>query len=336
MPFLNLLSGGLLQARVQQAHASRDAALLGRVNHRPTGNGVRWNVDSHSAPAAAATLCGATDCASGWIRSRRPRTRPYFEGAWACSGNCLRSLVRTAVRRETGGSMLDEEYAPHRHRVPLGLVLLAQGWITHAQLQTALQAQRSTGRGRIGDWLMEGCGLSAERVTRGVSLQWNCPVLTLEGFSPSAMALVLPPSLADEVGLVPVRTAGRAVIYVAFRSEMNAAAALALEQMAGLRVECGLLTEKDAACAAAALRDATAIPTHRFVLPHMDALGDGVVSTLESRQPVASKLVRIHQTYWLRLWLESGARCGVGDLPAAPQDVEDHLFSLKLSGKQID
>ncbi len=32
--------------------------------------------------------------------------------------------------------------AAHRHRVPIGLVLLAQGWITHDQLKHALEAQR--------------------------------------------------------------------------------------------------------------------------------------------------------------------------------------------------
>ena len=70
---------------------------------------------------------------------------------------------------------------PHRHRVPLGLVLLAQGWITHPQLQTALEAQRASGQGRIGDWLTQSCGLPEERITRGLGVQWSCPVLGTDG-----------------------------------------------------------------------------------------------------------------------------------------------------------
>ena len=55
--------------------------------------------------------------------------------------------------------------SPHRHRVPLGLLMLAQGWITHPQLQKALAAQRESGTGRIGEWLMSECGVEAEQIT---------------------------------------------------------------------------------------------------------------------------------------------------------------------------
>ena len=65
--------------------------------------------------------------------------------------------------------------------MPLGLVLLAQGWITHPQLQAALEAQKASGQGRIGDWLQQSCGLPEERVTRGLGVQWSCPVLALDG-----------------------------------------------------------------------------------------------------------------------------------------------------------
>lgn len=332
MPFLSLLSGGLLQARVQQAYGARNAAIAGRARNENFSGAQVATPELYAASTSPMPTCAAPGCTSGWLKSRKGRGRPYFDGNWACSERCLQHLVRSALRRETGETPVDEAYRPHRHRIPLGLVLLAQGWITHQQLQTALHAQRSSGRGRIGDWLMEGCGLSAERVTRGVSLQWNCPVLTLEGFSPAAMALVMPPMLAQHANLVPVRAAGKSVLYVAFRNRMNAAAALALETMSGLRVECGVLTEKDAAAASIAIQQADPVPSHAIVVPHMDALVDRIANTIASRKPIASKLVRIQQTYWLRLWLESGARSGIGDLRAAPQDLEDYLYSVNLPG----
>jgi hypothetical protein len=331
MPFLSFISGGLLQARVQQAYGTRNAAIAGRSKNEDWSGAAIASPDLPAPSRSAMPACAAPGCSSGWLKSRKGRGRPCFDGDWACSERCLQHLVRSALRRETGEASVDEAYQPHRHRIPLGLVLLAQGWITHRQLQTALHAQRSTGRGRIGDWLMEGCGLSAEQVTRGVSLQWNCPVLTLEGFSPSAMALVIPPALAQQANLVPVRAAGKSVLYVAFNNRMNAAAALALETMSGLRVECGLLTEKDSAAASAAIRQADPVPSQTLVVPHVDALVDRIARTIAARKPIASRLVRIQDTYWLRLWLESGSRSGIGDLPATPHDLEDHLYTVDLS-----
>jgi hypothetical protein len=52
----------------------------------------------------------------------------------------------------------------HRHRIPLGLVMLEQGWITSGQLRQALDAQRGAGAGRLGQWLAH---------QQGVSERWN-------------------------------------------------------------------------------------------------------------------------------------------------------------------
>ena len=87
----------------------------------------------------------------------------------------------------------------------MGLVLLAQGWITHPQLQMALDGQRKTGQGRIGDWLAQTCALDHLRVTRALGMQWNCPVFTTDGFAPSTMALVMPKRFITEFGVVPLR-----------------------------------------------------------------------------------------------------------------------------------
>lgn len=332
MPFLDRVSGGLSQARAQQAFAARNAApnatLQGRNADSTIGRDFYQPVAAPLPPVQTGVICGAPGCSSGWLNAWKKRRRPYFEEEWACSGRCLQALVRAAVRREVGDNDVDRSLAPHRHRVPLGLVLLAQGWITHAQLQTALEAQRAGGQRRIGDWLVERCGIPAERVTRGLGVQWNCPVLSLEGFSPAAMALVMPPPLAVELDVVPVRTAGKRLLYLAFEGSMNAAGALAVERMSGLPVESGLLGERDFAQARAAIQQVDAVPLERSTVPHQDALCEAIARAIEQRQPVASRMVRIKNFYWLRLWLESGARMGIGDLPPDSQDVEDHLFSI--------
>ncbi len=237
-------------------------------------------------------------------------------------------MVRAAVRRETGdvsGAGWDE---PHRHRVPLGLVLLAQGWITHPQLQAALASQRVSGRGRIGDWLAEGCGLEEERITRGLGVQWSCPLLAMDGFSAAAMGLVMPKRFVAEFGMVPLRVAGSKLLYMAFADRLDAATALGVEQMSGLKVESGLLTGSQFEAARAGVMAADAVPLRMSAMADADQLTAGIVKVLEQRQPVAARLVRVHQYYWLRVWLESGATAGLGGLPPGTEDVEDCVFTL--------
>ena len=38
-----------------------------------------------------------------------------------------------------------------------------------------------------------------------------------------------------------------------------------------------------------------------------DAMAARITAVLEQKRPMASRLVRVHQYYWLRMWLESAA-----------------------------
>ncbi len=82
------------------------------------------------------------------------------------------------MRREMEARGNAEE--SHRHRIPLGLAMLEQGWITRAQLRGALEAQKAAGGGRLGQWLVRQQGVSEQLVTRALGLQWSCPVLGME------------------------------------------------------------------------------------------------------------------------------------------------------------
>lgn len=293
-----------------------------------------WGVDSYRSSgvvaelevAASRRVCGSPECEGGWIAPWRSRRRPVFEEQWGCSGRCVLSMVRAAVRREAGdgGAIVT---AQHRHRVPLGLVLLAQGWITHPQLQAALEAQRSRG-GRIGERLVEDCGLESEQITRGLSLQWSCPVLSTSGFSPRAMSLVAPRVFVEEFGLLPLRVAGGRILYIGFEDRLDAAAALALEQMTELKVESGLVSTEEHRAARRNLLECEGVPVKVDTVDEADALAGRVTAILEQKQPLASRLVRVHQYYWLRLWLEAGAKAGPGTLPRYGEDVLDYVFSL--------
>lgn len=277
--------------------------------------------------------CGNPRCSRAWLTFLKDRRRPVFEGRWGCCIKCVGALVNTAIRRESaeGGAIEDE--SRHRHRIPLGLILLAQGRITHPQLRHALDLQRQAGCDRIGQWLMRECGLSQDHITRALSVQWGCPVLPMEGFDPPAMALVMPRLLLDTLGIVPLRIAGRRVLYLAFTDELDASAAFAIERMSGLKVESGLLDPAQWTQARQRLSACSVVDATFKQVADTASLSSRIASDLTGMQPRASRLVRLHQFYWLRMWLETGAMSTRdGGVPAAMEDVADRIYSV--SAKQ--
>jgi hypothetical protein len=320
MPFLGKFASSLLSARTAQAKSLRQAAQgLGRIRFSE-GSLATLPV------AVQGTVCGAPGCTNGWMKPWKSRQRPVFEDDWGCSARCLHTMVYAAVRREMGDATSDAAEVPHRHRVPLGLVLLAQGWITHPQLQAALAAQRESGEGKIGEWLTRHCGLPEERIARGLGVQWNCPVLSLQGFSPRTMAMVMPKRFVAEFGLIPVRAAGSTILYVAFQEKLKAAAALGLEQMCGLKVESGLLTTTQMESARTRVLAAESVPVRIRQVNDADGLTIAIVKLLEQKQPVGARLVRIHQYYWMRVWTEEASMPSRGGTQTTIEDTEDHIF----------
>lgn len=312
-----------------------DESLLERDQY----NGVPWlgpQTDDVGLPTtlteAQRRLCGSADCSGGWTMPWRSRRRPIFENQWGCSGRCVLTMVRTALRREAAHGAMAETSAPHYHRVPLGLLMLSQGWITAPQLRRALEAQRQNGTGRIGEWLIAECGLEAEQITRGLSMQWNCPVLSVEGFSPEAMALVMPEVFVERFGLMPVRIAGSRILYLAFEDHLDASASLAIERMTGLTVASGILNEVQFRAARSRLLECGHVETKLEGVSDADTLAGRITAILEQKQPVASRLIRLHHFYWLRLWLESGAVGKLGRFPVNGEDMLDYVFTVGPQG----
>jgi hypothetical protein len=331
-------------------------SFLGRKNESPesgitmrgvfgAGSETMWGSDEYRPSARITDLdgtglpaslsktqqrrqCGNEECAGGWTMPWRNRRRPIFEGQWGCSGRCVLAITRAAVQRELGDGTESAGVMPHRHRVPLGLLMLAQGWITHPELRKALEAQRENGTGRIGDWLQSECGLAPEQVMRGLSMQWGCPVLTTEGFSPEAMALVAPKLFIEKFGLIPLRVAGSRILYFGFEERLDASAAFAMEKMTDLKVVNGLVEGTQFHAARSRLLEYDGVEMKLETVTDKDALAARMTAILEQMQPVASRFVRLHQYYWMRIWLEKGATNKTGTLPETREDVCDHIFLI--------
>jgi len=248
------------------------------------------------------STCANPRCGSGWLRLWRRSGTPVFEGGWCCSEVCMAARVIAALGREMDGRGQPGE--SHRHRIPLGLVLLEQGWITNESLRMALQSQKAAGTGRLGRWLVESRSASEENVTRALGLQWGCPVLGMEFHHPEGLTALVPRLFVDAFGALPLRVAAGKILYLGFEDHLDAALALALERMTGLEVVGGLVQESEFHPAHSRLLEARFPATELIEAATEPALAAAFAKAVERTQPVESRLVRVHDCFWLRMWLK--------------------------------
>jgi hypothetical protein len=273
--------------------AYRDSGLSAKLTNR----GAEGNAEQRS---ALFQTCANPGCGSGWLHLWRSRQAPVFEEGWSCSSACTEAQVVSAVRREMDGRAVAEEL--HRHRIPLGLVMLEQGWITSGQLRQALDAQRVAGARLLGQWLVRQQGVSEKLVTRALGLQWSCPVIPLEFHSAEALAVLVPRLFVDAFGVLPLRMAAGKLLYLGFEDRLDKTLALAVERMSGLRVESGLVVESQFGPAHARMLSAKFPAVELIEAVSEQAVARTLSRSIEQVRPVASRLVRVHDCLWLRMW----------------------------------
>ena len=275
-------------------------------------------------PAARAGFleaCANPRCGSGWLRLWRSRSAPVFEGGWNCSPACTEERMRAAVRRELDSRGAGA--AGYRHRMPLGLVMMEQGWITPGQLKQALEQQRAAGGGRLGHFLVRQQAVSEHLVTRALSLQWSCPVLPLLFHDPEALSPLLPRLFIDAFGVLPLRVAAGKLVYLGFEERLDAVLALALERMSGLRVESGFVHESEFRPAHKRMLKAVYPQAQLLEAFSEPALVRALARAVERVRPVESRLVRVHDCLWLRMW----KKAQTGPVPDVAS-VEDVIGSV--------
>lgn len=244
--------------------------------------------------------CANPACTSGWLQIWRSRSAPIFEGGWNCSPDCTEQRLRASVSRELDGRGSPAE--GHRHRVPLGLLMLEQGWITTAQLRAALDCQRTNKAGRLGQWLIAREGITEQLVTRALGLQWSCPVLPLDFHDPEGLTALLPRLFVDAFGSLPLRVATGKLVYLGFEDRLDPVLALALERMSGLRVESGIVQGSLFRPAHVRMLEARFPSVELLEAASEPALVRALTRAVERARPVESRLVRVHDCLWLRMW----------------------------------
>ena len=262
-----------------------------------------WQKNTFSARASRwVEHCGNRDCTSGWLQLFRRRSSSRFEGNWACSAACMEHILTDAICSQI--ESWEPVHAERALRMPLGLILLSRGWISHGELQDALAAQRRSGNGRIGEWLGRLHGVSEGTIAKALGIQWNCAVLPhgmpgLE-FAPA----LIPAFLRRRYGLAILRQGPDAALYLAGKDRAEHAAARAIEHMLREPVH------------AAFLEDSTwhheqpeTADTGEVLIPGRDGVVASICELIERTRPSDARLVRMHDHLWLRMWLvERGGR----------------------------
>jgi hypothetical protein len=107
--------------------------------------------------------------------------------------------------------------------------------------------------------------------------------------------------------MVPLRVAGRRIIYLAFEDRLDASVGYAIEQMNGLKVECGLVDGAQLKIMRQRLCECDYVDAMYEHVADLESVSNSIALALGKLQPRSSRLVRVHQFIWLRMWLETGA-----------------------------
>jgi hypothetical protein len=180
--------------------------------------------------------CRSTVCRSGhrfWGRITDGIGSVELHGQRFCFPTCFEQELRARF-----SGLLLPQRQQHRppHRVPLGLLMLSRGVLTDHQLRNALEAQRHSGSGRIGQWMQKLGYVDEHQITAALGAQWACPVL--RSLPVSAAACAVPFSLLHAFEMVPVHYArATRVLYMAFARDIEYRALLAIEQIMECKAE---------------------------------------------------------------------------------------------------
>lgn len=244
--------------------------------------------------------CANPRCATARIHLWRSRRLPVFEGQWVCSSACMADLVSRAMRREVE----KPRSGSYPHRVPMGLLLLEQGRISPDQLRDALLAQQRAeeqtgGRIPLGQWLLERGVLNEKDLTRALGAQWNCPIFSLRSCRPEEMAMAMPRFFLETSGALPLRLAGEKLLYVAYAGGIDRSLNYALEHMNGISVSAGIARDSEFAAAQAQYQPA---PPRFLEAASTGILARVITKLIEAEKPAETRLARVHDCWWLRMW----------------------------------
>ena len=268
---------------------------------------TRWIMRPDLEPShTACALVSCSNAESLWqrFRSRRRPTGTFLQDAFYCRPQCL----ETALVNQLSSLRITVPALPPPNRIPLGLLMVARGKLSHVEVRAALEAQRRARSGKIGEWI-EKLGFATEQeVTSALALQWGCPVAT--SFDPASVSSSggIPLSILEAFQMLPLNYAASTnTLYLAFGERVDHAALNAIEKILGCRTQPCVAGRKSIARQLEALRQLPRPGDVEF--RSMNDLGEmaRIASSYTTRlNPEAVRLSRIGRFIWLRLDVGSG------------------------------
>ena len=189
-------------------------------------------------PHAAGIACGLATC---------PRPRSLWQeikktcrhGGTFLEGSCTHrqpQCLETALTVQLSTLRGQTPTMQPPNRIPLGLLMVARGKLTYPEVQTALEAQRRAGAGKIGEWIEKLGFASEQEVTKALALQWGCPVAASFDRAGHYSAGEIPLPILEALQMLPLNyILSTNTLYLAFGERVDHAALYAIEKILNCR-----------------------------------------------------------------------------------------------------
>jgi Type II secretion system (T2SS), protein E, N-terminal domain len=232
-----------------------------------------------------------------WHRVLRPRIGTLLHGQFYCSPECLENALMGQISRLR---MMAPAVQPP-NRIPLGLLMVARGKLTHLEVRAALEAQRRARYGNIGDWI-EKLGFASEQdVMAALALQWGCPVASSFDFS-ADNSHTIPLPILEAFRMIPFNyAASTKTLYLAFGARVDHAALYALEKVLECRTQPCVASPKNIARRLEHLRQVPHPCDVEFFTRDFSEMARITSSYISRVNPDEVRLSRAGRFIWLRL-----------------------------------
>ncbi len=118
---------------------------------------------------------------------------------------------------------------------------------------------------------------------------------------PLPAVLPVPRFFLESFRFFPLRRAGTGSLYIAFQDHIDHSVTLAIERITGYTAEAGLVNGSDSSASTGPVSEAD-FCQRASSKPEDELVAAGAHGLIERAKPVETRVVRMHDFYWLRLW----------------------------------
>jgi hypothetical protein len=210
-----------------------------------------------------AQICASAGCTRDEKRWNRLFARSMtikVRGSTFCFPNCFERELQRELDRSSG---TNPPSSSKNRRIPIGLLMLSRGSLTNEQLGRALNQQRESGYGRLGEWFTR-MGFARETdITAALAVQWSCPLLRKLPLHVEACGI--PMHLLQAFRMLPIHFSRAArMLHIAFADEIAYPALVSLEQMLDVKTEACLTTQTEINSALGRMKETKGRPEKVF------------------------------------------------------------------------